>query len=185
MNEIFQEFIDELIIDKDKISKTNEYFFLKPGKHRVIAFLRMEKIKNADLMFYNITNLVSIKFSNNFFSSNLKSVYGLFKNCINLTYVNFNGSFSDIKNFSFFFQNCISLTSLDLSNIVTREAINISYMFSNCSSLQLITEKDILLSLNHSFNFFRTFEGEGVNVSKFDLYKVLIYRVLTQLISLI
>jgi len=138
INEIYIQFLEEIIIDKHKIYKTNKYCFTEPGQHHIIAFLNIKKMESAELMFYNNSNLISINFSNQFFSTKLKNIYGIFKNCKNLTNVNFNNSTSYIINFSYAFQNCISLTSIDLSNIVTNKALNISYMFSNCLSLKSI-----------------------------------------------
>ena len=44
-------------------------------------------------------------------------------------------------NMSHMFENCNSLTSLDISNFITNEIIDISSMFKSCS---LLTSLDIL-----------------------------------------
>lgn len=138
INELYFPFVNHFIIDNNKITPNFEYTFSEIGDHHVIAYFK-SKINKADLMFYNVENLISINFTNQFFNSYLNNIYGMFKNAINLAQVNFYiNSFPKIINSSYAFQNCISLTSLNNLNIISIETIDISYMFSNCSSLQSI-----------------------------------------------
>ena len=138
INKIYISSIRELIIDKNQISPQYEYIFSETGEHYVKFVLNLLKINNTEFMFSDIYNLISINISNKISYSNIKSIYGMFKNCVNLEYVNFSNSFSNIENCSFSFQNCKSLIFLDISNIITYKTLNISYMFANCSSLQSI-----------------------------------------------
>lgn len=139
INNIYTKFLKGFIIDKKKILPTHEYIFSQPGDHHIIALLNIELINYVDLMFYNITNIISITINSLILNTKIQSFYGMFKNCINLEYVNFSNNYSPkIINFSYVFQNCFSLTSLDFSQVVNNETLNISFLFSNCTSLKKI-----------------------------------------------
>jgi len=139
INKLYIQFLEELIIENNKIKKTNECIFSDPGLHQVVAFFNMENLNSAELMFFNIVNLISINFTNGFFSSKVKNLHGIFQNCKNLKYINFNNNqFNNIIDFSYSFQNCISLDFLNFTNLLNNETLNISYMFANCSSLSSI-----------------------------------------------
>lgn len=138
INEIYIQFIKDILIDDNIISPNYEYLFPEIGEHHVIIHFNL-KMNQTNLMFYNVESLISINFSIPIFNSNINNIYGMFKNCINLAEANlYINSLSKIKNTSSVFQNCVSLSSLNFLNIISANTIDISYMFINCSSLQSI-----------------------------------------------
>jgi len=127
-----------------------------------ITFKWHERFSILDNIFYNISNLIEIDFSNFnstgitsmrnlfYFCSNLKKInFGshfdtslvtnmenMFKECSSLEYLNLS-TFDTSKNnyFNFMFYNCFSLKSLDLSSFNTEAAVDMREMFNNCTSL--------------------------------------------------
>jgi len=121
-----------------------------------------EKLPNLDFIFYNISNLVEVDFSN-FNSTGITSMRNSFCNCSNLKIMNFGNHFdtslvinmenmfkectsleylnlstfdtSKTKYFNCMFCNCFSLKSLDLHSFNTEAAIGMNEMFNNCTSL--------------------------------------------------
>ena len=178
INNVYMNFLRKIIINNNNLYLNYEYFFPEPGEHNVKVFLNSKKMNNTELMFYNINNLISINFSFNFFNPNIESIYGMFKNCINLEYVNFNNSFSKIKNFSYTFNNCISLISIDFSNIVSNEALNISYMFANCYSLKSIdlSQFDTINIIDMSGLFYYCSSLTTINLKSFKIQNVISMR---------
>ena len=174
INKLYNNFIEELIINKNIIHPNYEYIFQEPGEHHVDVLLNMEKLNNTELMFNNIYNLISINFSNNFFNSNIYSISGMFKNCINLIKAHLSNSFSNIKNFSFAFNNCISLNTLEFSYFVSNEALNISYMFGNCSSLKSLdlSKFDTTNIIDMSGLFYYCSSLTSINLNSFKTHNV-------------
>ena len=116
----------------------------------------------CEYLFRDFKKLIQINFNNNFNTSNVENMYGMFSHCSILTSLdlsNFNTSkvtimyqmFSycsslislDLSSFdiskvtymSDMFWNCSSLTNLDLSSFNTSKVTYMSGMFSDCSSL--------------------------------------------------
>ena len=82
----------------------------------------------------NNNNVLKVKF--NIKLSNLK---GLFKNCKDITSIDFQDfDFSEVNDANEMFQNCTSLTTINFGPINANNVIKMSYMFSNCSSLSNI-----------------------------------------------
>lgn len=139
INPIYYKYIENFVINKSKIYLNYICYFPNQGEHLVLGRLNLEQLHSYELMFYNVKNLISINFTNEFLNPFVKSLHGLFKNCNNLKYVKFNNnSVAKIRDFSFLFQNCNLLTSFDFSNIGNNETLNISFLFANCSSLTSI-----------------------------------------------
>ncbi len=65
----------------------------------------------------------------------------MFQDCINLTEINFNGSFTTryITNMSGMFYNCRKLGALDLMDFDTSNVTDMSFMFAQCEQLDTIT----------------------------------------------
>ena len=76
------------------------------------------KIKNCQFMFYKLSNITNIDFSN--FDT------------------------SQVTNMSYMFYNCYKLQSLDLNNFNTSNVIDMQYMFAN-SDLQSLNLKILIL----------------------------------------
>lgn len=69
-------------------------------------------------------------------ATNVTSTNGWFKNCANLTSVDFsNFNTSMVIDMSYMFYGCHSLTSLDLSSFDTSNVTDMSYMFCACYAL--------------------------------------------------
>ena len=134
--------IIELIIDKKNVTPSYNYTFEKRGTHEVLMLLNTNNLETNKMMFYNISNLISINFTNLFDTSNILNMKGMFKDCFNLKSLNISVFItSKVTDFSYMFDNCTSLTSIDLSSINPKNAYDISYMFSNCISLSKISLK--------------------------------------------
>ena len=132
--------IVELIIDDENVTPSYNHTFPTKGKHKVFMSLKNDSLDSGKMMFFNITNLISINFTSEFGSKNMINMRGMFKNCINLKSIelsNFNTS--NVIDFSYMFDNCTSLSSVNLSLFDTKKARDISYMFSNCLSLSSIS----------------------------------------------
>ena len=147
--------IKKLIIDNGEIKPTYNYTFSKSGAHNVYMLLNANNLESGKMMFFNVSNLISINFTELFNTSNMVNMKGMFKNCNNLKFLNIS-VFKTIKvtDFSYMFDNCKSLTSIDLSTFNTKNAYDISYMFSNCISLLNISLK--------TFNTKNTIEMTGL-----------------------
>ena len=133
-------------------------------------------MNTSQLFFYNIDKLISISISSELLNSNIKSFYGIFKNCINLKYINFSYESSPISlDFSSAFQNCQSLISLNLANIINNYSINISYLFANCTSLQYINFSNIDTQniKDMSGLFYNCSSLKSINLALFNTQNVL------------
>ena len=77
-------------------------------------------------------------------TSKVTDMYSMFRNCNNLTKVDFMSSFdtSSVTDMGFMFYYCESLTSLDISNFDTSKVTSMFSMFENCKSLRKITCPD-------------------------------------------
>ena len=95
---------------------------------------------NCGYIFYNFKNLTQMNFNNNFNTSKVTSMGGMFKNCKSLTSLDLsNFNTPNVTTFeiggSGMFAYCSSLTSLDLSNFNTSNVTDMGNMFLDCSSL--------------------------------------------------
>ena len=70
------------------------------------------------------------------FKNNLKSLYGLFCECIYIKTLNFsNFNSNDAISTEYMFYRCYSLNKLNLTNFNTKNVTNMQYMFYYCDSL--------------------------------------------------
>ncbi len=118
-----------------------------------------------DENYKNISNLIQIKFNNNFNTSKVTDMNCMFQNCSSLTsldlssfntinVINMSGMINigypglaltslnlsnfntaNVTNMKMMFDSCSSITSLDLSSFNTTNVTTMSGMFSGCSSL--------------------------------------------------
>jgi len=160
--EIVNEIIVKVLDINDSIIYSGFSFDDKIIEGNQIIFKWYERFLYLDNIFYNLSNLIEIDFSNfnstgiismrNLFyhCSNLKVIYfgnhfdtslvtnmeNMFKECTSLEYLNLS-TFDTSKNnyFNSMFYNCFSLKSLDLSSFNTEEVIDMREMFNNCTSL--------------------------------------------------
>ncbi|EHG23163.1 hypothetical protein HMPREF9332_00915 [Alloprevotella rava F0323] len=95
--------------------------------------------QNTDFWFIHFTNLEEIKGLENLNTSEVSSMYAMFRKCEKLTQLDLSGFNTEkVQNMQHMFADCSSLTSLDLSNFKTDNVKYIDYMFSNCNSLTTI-----------------------------------------------
>ena len=142
INKNYAKDILELIIDNQNVTPSYNHTFLKKGEHIIKMLLNLENMDSAKLMFFNISNLISINFTEHFDTLNILSMKGMFKDCINLKTIELSNFKTDnIRDFSYMFDNCTSLSNINISSFNTKKANDISYMFSNCISLSSIILK--------------------------------------------
>ena len=138
------------------------------------------KISNKDSNYYTINGENNEKDFFYFrFSSRLNSMKGLFKNCSNITSIEFiNFDFSNVIDTSEMFHNCSSLKTISFGNIYSNyratKVITMSYMFSNCSSLLSIDLKnyDTSLVTDMSYLFTNCSTLESLDLSSLKTNKV-------------
>ena len=161
-DEMVNEIIIKVLDINDDIIYSEFSFDDKIIEGNQITLKWIELLPNLDFIFYNISNIVEIDFSN-FNSTGITSMRNSFCNCSNLKKINFGRHFdtslvgnmenmfkectsleylnlstfdtSKTKYFNFMFYNCHSLKSLDLHTFNTETAIEMNEMFNNCNSL--------------------------------------------------
>ena len=119
--------------------------------------------------------LNEIKGLENFDTSKVISMYGMFMNCINLTNIDVSGfDTSQVKYMSFMFYGCESLTNLDLSNFDTSKVTEMDNMFALCRNLinLNITQFNTSQVTNMRSMFYYCTNLENINVSNFDTSRV-------------
>ena len=136
INKKYADNIVELIIDNQKVNSSYNHTFKKKGIHSVKMLLNTDGLDTGKMMFFNISRLISINFTEKFNTTNMLSMKGMFKDCKNLQSIKLSNFKTDhIRDFSFMFDNCESLSKLNISNFNTEKSNDISYMFGNCISL--------------------------------------------------
>ena len=92
----------------------------------IFSFYKYENNKS-------ISNLISINFNNNFNTSNVTSMSGMFYYCEKLTNLDIsNFNTAKVIRMSKMFSFCLKLTSLDLSSFNTSNVTDMNAMFYNC-----------------------------------------------------
>lgn len=87
-------------------------------------------------MFANCVKLTKINSMNEWNTSNVINMAGMFASCNNLTSLDLSSfDTSKVTNMEFMFNSCTSLTSLNLSNFDTSNVTTMNSMFSSCSNL--------------------------------------------------
>ena len=130
--------------------------------------------ENSMGLFYNFTAIKSINFNNNFDTSYVTNMYGMFYNCTSLTSLDLSSfNTSNVTDMYGMFNNCSSLTTLDLSTFDTRNVTSMQAMFDKCYSLT-----DLNISNFDTSNvttmawMFAHVPATSLNVSGFDTSKV-------------
>ena len=133
-------------------------------------------------MFMEFKNLMQIDFNNNFNTSKVKYMTGMFYKCsslISLDLSSFNTSkvtlFADGGSNGGMFSNCSSLTSLDLSSFNTSSVTYMCYMFCKCSSLTSLDLSSFNVSKVTSMGsmFSECSSLTNLDLSSFDTSKVM------------
>ena len=167
--------------------------------HNVI-FHFQSKLDSLEGFFIGIENLIEVDFSQ-LDTENIKSMSKLFKECSNLTKVNFDNNTPNLENINYMFFGCSSfrevklnlntskvsnmefmfyssgeLIELDLSGFNLGNLINAEYMFHDNSYLKNIkfnnsTITNNLQKMNHMFSGCKSLEY--INTEIFNTIKVI------------
>ena len=96
----------------------------------IFAFYKIENNYN------DISNLTQINFNDNFNTTNVTNMYGMFGGCCSFTALDLSSfNTSNVTDMEVMFYYCSSLTSLDLSKFDTSNVTNMKTMFNYCRSL--------------------------------------------------
>ena len=136
INKPYAKYIKELIVDGEAQKASLTVTFPKKGEHIVLMILNDNELESGEYMFYNVPNLFSIEFSQQFRTDNMKSLKGMFKDCTmleTLDITNFNTK--KVTDLSYMFQNCVALESVVVDYFDTTNVRDMSYLFANCSKL--------------------------------------------------
>ena len=95
------------------------------------------KITNISALFSGCTSLTEIDLSSYNFSS-VKYARSLFYNCTNVSSLKLSSNMPIMEDINSMFYNCKKLTQIDLSNYDLSKVIDTRYMFYGCTNLQEI-----------------------------------------------
>ena len=85
------------------------------------------------ISFSEMEGLVSVEMMD---TAGMTDFSNMFKDCINLTSVDFNGmNTANAISMSYMFSGCTGLTNLDLTGLNSSKVTDFSYMFSGCTGL--------------------------------------------------
>ena len=132
------------------------------------------KVTDMEYMFSNMTNLTSLNLSS-FDTSKVMNMYSMFSGMTNLTTLNLsNFDTSKVMNMYGMFSGMRNLTTLDLSNFDTSKVMEMRYMFSGMSSLTTLNLSNFntsqVTNMNGMFSGMRNLTT--LNLSNFDTSKV-------------
>jgi len=171
INKNYEEYLKELIINDKVVKPSFNYTFDIKGQHTVLIILNDNEIESGKMMFYNISNLISIEFTNNFKTDKMINMRGMFKDCPNLKILDLKHfNTKKVTDLSYMFDNCSSLKSIDLDSFETKNVRDISYMFSNCEKLSSISLShfNTVNIVDMSGLFYGCSSLELINLSKFQ-----------------
>ena len=140
-------------------------------------------VMTEDTNYFSLTYLYSgcislenINFGDNFNTSKVNDMSGMFNNCSSLKDLDISKfDASNVTDMSYMFSGCSALTELDLSEFNTSNVENMSGMFSNCSSLTSITFGDnfnTTFVTDMSYMFYNCSSLTDLDISKFNTSKV-------------
>ena len=142
--------------------------------NNITIFWERYPLNDTRKMFYGLTNLLEINFTN-FDTSFVTHMGNMFEGCSNLKFLNI--SLFDTSNvqYSFnMFKDCYLLDSLDLSNFNTSINYDFSQMFKGCNSLLSINLSNFKTNRLSYLN--RFFDGchslKSINLSNFNIENV-------------
>ena len=107
-------------------------------------------------------------------TDNITSMYSMFKNCTNLTFINLsNFNTQNVTNMNAMFYYCSKLTSLDVSNFNTSQVTNMGRMFSGCSKLTSLDVSNFNTSnVTNMSGMFYSCNLTSLDLSNFNTEKV-------------
>ena len=126
-----------IYLNSNKVSFSNYKIYIS-SKSDKITLIWNYTFNHANNMFYGLSNITKIDFTN----FNFQSIYNMtmtFYNCINLINIYFgNSKIKNINSMKSLFSGCVSLESLNLSNFDTSKVTSMYNLFYNCSKLEKI-----------------------------------------------
>ena len=138
INNAYEKYILEMIVDDNNITPTYNYTFQDKGDHTVY-FLINNNISSLKNMFSEIYDITAITFTKIFNTENIKDMSEMFANCNSLTYIDISHfNTQNVQNIDSMFYNCENLISINLSNFNTKNVIYMGYLFSFCSKIEYI-----------------------------------------------
>ena len=194
-NYTFNETPSEILVNGNKINIIDYYVYNLTLDENNITIKFNQTLKNCNVMFARLTNIIKIYFKKFDFSGT--QMIGMFYGCKNLSELdlsNFNISsatkidymfylcyqliYLDLSNFNTssvtsmhcLFNNCNNLESLNLNNFDTSSVTDMEYMFNSCYKLKSLDLRSFNTSnvSTMAYMFNRCFDLTSLNVSNFD-----------------
>ena len=157
--------IDLSSFDFSSVTTTGNMFNSCTNLKNISLPSKMNSLQTADSMFYDCSSLKYINLSFMGGVSDLKSVYGMFRNCVNLIEIEFPNVYSDlIEDISKMFYECKNIKRINLSKFEGKSNRDMSQMFYHCINLEFIDISN--LNLANVENSIDIFEGVGQNITK-------------------
>ena len=123
----------ELFVNGNKV-KEDFYVYDLEGEENIITIRFNEKLSNCNVMFYDFSDIIKIKFNN--YDSTVTSMEYMFYECadlISLDLSNFDSS--SVTNMYRMISGCYNLVSVDLTGFITSSVVYMNYMFCSCSKI--------------------------------------------------
>ena len=158
-NEVIK-IINDNIFDKDKTillinNKKKEFRNIiesDKNKNYKIFILNKNKLKSLKEMFKNCKNITKINFIK-FNTDNVEDMNSMFENCSLLKSIdNFKLNTKNVKDMSYMFFKCSQLTSIDMSKFNTENLKEMHSMFNGCSQLTSIDVSNFNTQKLEDFN---------------------------------
>ena len=164
----------EVLVNGNLQKNVTNKVILQEKKENVIIMKFNTTLISSEKMFYGLTNVTKIDFSE-FDFSQVKSMKFMFYDCKQLEYINFTYiNTSSVIYMSDLFTNCEKLTSLDLSYFDTSNVVDMLFMFYKCSSLKILDLSNFrtnkVLNMNSMFN--GCINLTSINLLNFDTSSV-------------
>ena len=130
--------------------------------------------EDSGYLFYNLQNIESINFNNNFDTSNVNDMSRMFQNCKSLKSLNLNNfDTSNVITMANMFDNCSNLQTLDISNFKTNQVTNMAWMFAHIKVDTLDLSSFDTSSVTTMIGMFSDCSNlQSLNLSNFDTSKV-------------
>ena len=163
INYTFEELPDDILINGESQGIRGKTVYNLSGEINNVTMRWNSNITNCNCMFSDLSNIISIDFSNfdtsqvenmlymfnechsltsldltNFNTEKVTDMYRMFFGCINLEKVKHNFKIPLVTDLTSMFDLCMSLSSIDLSNFEAKNALFMGLMFCNCKSLKTV-----------------------------------------------
>ncbi len=174
-NNSMVDYIVHMFVDNVEITPTLNYTFETLGEHTVKMFIDTSNVTSMYEMFSNCNNLTSLDLSS-FNTSNVTYMGFMFANCYDLISINFGDNFdtSKVTGMDGMFSRSSGLTSLDLSSFDTSNVTHMGWMFSHCNNLTSLDLSSFNTSAVTSMDgmFYDCWNLTSLDLSSFDTSNV-------------